>query len=393
MFGPHELPSLRNALREASARDKHILDELRKEARDRLSREVKVIRPRSTTSVSMVASDGGNNRLEFDPFNFQLVRVMDSFGEQLCVDIVTPTTDTDKLSEAQFGEDGSPKTALGRVMRDLKVRPLTLNGLSPMIPDGETVRKNPERVSRSWVQVYRDLCEWAALYEQIRYRDFATDTLVVRDGLLRSKLFRGELFTRLCKLVRQSIEERYDSTRRKIFLVGIAKRSRVLERYNLAMELEKIFPPGEPRYVEIPRELEAKAYVWPEYARGMEEDGEDGEGKKGEAPKFVAGKMFFVRFGKRAADPVWPVDIFESQSGRAAEVFGYLLADAVEGFPVPFYPGCLQKAHEHASVGGLDLDIIQSEVFSAIRGILSEEETPVLDGLRLREDVSERRYG
>lgn len=393
MFGPHELPSLRNALREASARDKHILDELRKEVRDRLSREVKVIRPRSTTSVSMVASDGGNNRLEFDPFNFQLVRVMDSFGKQLCVDIVTPTTDTDKLSEAQFGEDGSPKTALGRVMHDLEVRPLTLNGMSPMIPDGETVRKNPERVSRSWVQVYRDLCEWAALYEQIRYRDFATDTLVVRDGLLRSKLFRGELFTRLCKLVRQSIKKRYDSTRRKIFLVGIAKRSRVLERYNLAMELEKTFPPGEPRYVEIPRELEAKAYVWPEYARGMEGDGEDGEEKKGEAPKFVAGKMFFVRFGKRAADPVWPVDIFESQSGRAAEVFGYLLADAVEGFPVPFYPGCLQKAHEHASVGGLDLDIIQSEVFSAIRGILSEEETPVLDGLRLREDVSERRYG
>src|SRR5439155_25342845 len=53
------------------------------------------------------------------------------------------------------------------------------------------VRETPDEVSPSWVLVYRDLCEWAALYECICYRSFATDTLMVRDGLLRSKLFRG----------------------------------------------------------------------------------------------------------------------------------------------------------------------------------------------------------
>ena len=384
MFDSDELPILRSTIQNAAFRDRHLLTDLRKEVRNSLSENMKVIKPRVTTSVSLVASDGGNNNLEFDPFNFQLIRVVDSFGKQLCLDVVTPTTDTADLSRKQFEEDGSPRTALGRLMADLNLS--TLNKLSPMIPDGKTVREKPEEISPSWVLVYRDLCEWAILYEQICYKSFATDTLIVRDGLLRSKLFRGALFVEFCKLIQQSIKKIYKDTRRKVFLVGIAKRSKVLARYNLAMSLEQIFPAGDPRYVEVPRELEAKAYVWPEYARGMEEQGE------GEVPKFVAGNMYFVRFGKRAGDPIWTVDILSSQSKKAPEVFGYLLADATEGFPVPFYPRCLQKAHEHAEIVDFDLDILQNEVFAAVRGLLNNEETSVLEGLTLQGDVSSRRY-
>ncbi len=114
------------------------------------------------------------------------------------------------------------------------------------------------------------------------------------------------------------------------------------------MALEGTFPHGSPRYVGVPRKLEAKAYVWPEYARGAE--AEEGAG---EAPKFVAGDMYFVRFGERSGDPLWTVDILSSQTQQAAEVFGYLLADAIHGFPVPFYPRCLQKAHEFAIVDSI----------------------------------------
>ncbi|MCD6495416.1 hypothetical protein J7K60_05095 [Candidatus Bipolaricaulota bacterium] len=386
MFDPKELPALRQTIRDATVRDRRLLDDLRKEVRA-LSGEVRAIKPRSTTSVSLVASDGGNNKLVFDPFHVQLVRVVDSYGEQLCLDAVTPTTDTDILSRAQFKEDGSPRTALGRVMTDLALEPRTLNQLSHMIPDGKKVREKPDEVSPSWVLVYRDLCEWAALYERICYRSFATDTLLVRDGLLRSKLFRDEYFINFRKRIEEAIERIRQETRRKVFLVGLAKHSKVLARYNLAMALEGTFAAGAPRYVRVPRTLEAKAYVWPEYARGAET-----EESEGEAPKFVAGDMYFVRFGGRSGDPLWTVDIFSSQSQQAAEVFGYLLADATDGFPVPFYPRCLQKAHEYAEIVDFDLDILQDEVVVAVRGLLNEKEIPALEALRLQGDVSTRRY-
>ncbi len=47
------------------------------------------------------------------------------------------------------------------MMADLGVKNLT--DLSHMIPDGEKTRKEPHKVSPSWVLVYRDLCEWAVL--------------------------------------------------------------------------------------------------------------------------------------------------------------------------------------------------------------------------------------
>jgi len=386
MFEPNELPILRNAIRERALADRKLLDGLREEVRS-LSARVKTIKPRSTTAVSLVASDGGNNKLVFDPFYIQLVRVVDSYGKQLCLDAVSPTTDLDALSKAQFHSDGSPRTALGKVMHDLNVDPPTLNQLSHMIPDAEKVRNNPDAVSPSWVLVYRDLCEWAALYERICYRTFATDTLLVRDGLLRSKLFRGEYFITLRKRIETAIQRIYEEDRRRVFLVGIAKHSKVLTRYNLALSIEGTFPSGEAKYVRVPREMEAKAYVWPEYARGAEREGEAGE-----APKFVAGDMFFVRFGPKTSDPIWTVDILSSQSSQASEIFGYLLADAIDGFPVPFYPRCLQKAHEHAQIVDFDLDILQDEVFRAVRDLLPDNRKHVIESMRLQGDVAGRRY-
>ncbi len=254
-----------------------------------------------------------------------------------------------------------------------------------MIPDGKKTREEPHKLSPSWVLVYRDLCEWSVLYDRICYHTFASDTLIIRDGLLRSKLFRGELFTEFRKKLEAAIMRIREKDRRWVFLVGIAKHSKVISRYQLAMVIEKIMPPDEARYVKIPRELEAKAYVWPEYAKGAEAEGDEGE-----APKFVAGDMYFVRFGKAKGDPIWAVDIFSYQAKKDSEVFGYLLADAIDGFPVPFYPRCLQKAHEHAQVVDFDLTILQDVVFAAVRGLVPDGS--VLDEFQLNVDASARRY-
>ena len=111
-----------------------------------------------------------------------------------------------------------------------------------------------------------------------------------------------------------------------------------------------------------------------------------------ELPKFVAGDMYFVRFGPRAGDPMWAVDLLSSQTDKEQESLEYLLADARDGFPIPFYPRCLQKADEYAQVVDLDLAILQEEVFASLRGNLSGIEQSSLDGFRFKPDFTGRRY-
>ncbi len=357
------------------ANDKPILDQLRAEIRT-LKSKTQRIYPRTATSVSLVGTDGGNNQLRFDPFLIQIVRVVDSSNNEYCLEVITPTTNVRRLSEIQFTEN----TALGEMMVYLGVS--TLSELSHMIRPTEIGRP----VSPSWVQVYRELTEWAVLFRVLRTKDFGTDTLIVFDGLLRSKVFARDLFAKY----RQGIQEGIDAQGRKgrkMYLVGVAKHSKVLARYALAMALEGVLSTEYPAFIEIDREIEEKVYVWSEYARG-----DENVSAMGEVNKYVGGKMFFVKFGDRARDPIWPIDVYSSQLGDAQKIMGYLLADAINGFPVPLYPQCLQKAHEHAALVGFDFDVLQDQIFEGLRRVLSGEET-ILDTFRLRDaDPSQARY-
>jgi hypothetical protein len=196
-------------------------------------------------------------------------------------------------------------------------------------------------------------------------KDYGSDTLIVFDGFLRSKVFKGTLFSRYGQLLAEAIEHQKRS-RRNIYIVGVAKRSAVLARYRLALSIKRVLRGQYPCFVRIPRELEQKAYVWSEYARGREDEGE------GEAAKFVNGVMFFVKFGNKSRDAIWPVDIFEPQAGQAQTAFGYLVKDAEEGFPISLYPRSLQRAHEAAALFGLDMDLLQDVVSDGVRNVLGD---------------------
>lgn len=359
--------------------DKHLLDELRTEIRS-LASNVRKIQPRSTTAISFVGTDGGNNSLAFDPFMVQVIRVVDSSRNEYCLDAVTPNTNVATLSAEQFRQDGTA-TALGELMRDLGI--LDLSRLSHMMPKpGSSDPPSP-----SWVQVYRELVEWAILYKIVKDKDFATDTIIVFDGLLRSKVFSKTYFIETIKLIEKVIEAKKAKTRRSIFIVGLAKHSKVISRYRLAMYLEGVMLKDYPVAALVPRELEQKSYVWGEYGRGSREQ----ESQGGEANKFVGGCLHLVKFGPKKFDPIWPVDVLESQVAEAEKILGYLLADATDGFPVPFYPRCLQKAHEYASLVDFDFDVIQDAITNGIRGIISD---PLkLEAFKLQEqDPASARY-
>ena len=379
MLDPTSQTALCDEIARQISEDKSVLQQLRSEVRPLIS-QTRRISPRSASSISLVAADGGNNQLRFDPFLVQLVRVVDSSNNEYCLEAVSPTMSVSGLSARQFTHPDGP-TALGRLMKFLDVD--DLSKVSHMIRSDNSGRPN----SPSWVQVYRELVEWAILFAIIHEKDFATDTLVVFDGLLRSKVFAKDLFQKYREGIQEAINRHLTLNKRHVYLVGIAKHSKVLSRYRLAMALEKVLRSSFPCYVEIPREIEEKAYVWSEYARG-----DDSVMEGGEVNKFVAGKMFFVKFGSGSRDPIWPIDIFLTQSADHSTVFSYLLNDAVEGFPVPLYPRSLQKAHENAALVQFDMDILQDMIFAGLRTTLGTE-APTLDVFRLQDaDPASNRY-
>ncbi|NAS21606.1 hypothetical protein GT755_07905 [Herbidospora sp. NEAU-GS84] len=363
MFDFDRLPVLKELIRNATFGDANLLQEVMDDVA-LLKQNVSTIQPRNTNRISLVASDGGNNRLVFNPFSLQVVRVVDTFGQELVLDVISPSSDTTTLGQRHLDE-GTP---LGRLMSDLNVT--SLADLSPMIP------ARPK--SQSWPLVFRDLCEWAALYDLITRQTWGGDTLIVRDGLLRAKIFRDDLFVQMYKKIKGAIEATRKTRRREIFLVGIAKRSRVIERYRLAMAVQNVFKSGYACYAPVPTSLQSKVYEWDEYVRSPE-DADDGK----ENPKFNMGAMHLVRFGDRSGDPVWTVDILHCEADRAQQVFGSLLDDAQKGFPVPFYPHCLQEADRHAQVVDLDLAILQTSLEEAVREQIAADRRHVFDAQRL----------
>lgn len=377
---PHGYSQLKQEIVGRIAADRVILDQLRAEIRP-LRGQVHRIHPRTTTSMSLVATDGGNNSLRFDPFLVQIMRVVDSNDNEYYLDAITPTTSVSSLSSRQFAKGGSPSTPLGELMEYMDVR--NLQELSHHIHEHELGRP----VGPGWVEAYRELVEWAILFSIVRKKDFGADTLIIYDGLLRSVVFAGDLFQKYISGLQEGIRLQEQKNRRKIYLVGVAKYSQVLSRYRLAMALEGILTNSFPAYLAIPGSIEEKAYAWTAYTSGERRGREQNE-----VSRYVGGKMFFVKFGNRSRDPIWPVDILLSQVDSASHIFGCLLVDALNGFPVPLYPRCLQKAHENAALADFDFDVLQSYIFDGLRQVLAQE-SPVLDTFRLQEaDPSRRKY-
>jgi len=378
MLDAYTIINLQKRMLECMQYDVELLDSLIEEVRI-LSDNVKRIHERTSTSISLVGTDGGNNKLQFDPFIVQVIRVVDSSNNEYYMDVITPTTPIEILNKKIMDKSNEQCNALRGMMRYLGITDLTK--LSPMI----NYRKPEDPVKTSWVQVYRELVEWATLFSIVREKDFGTDTLIVFDGQLRSKVFSKGLFTKLKDGIQASIEEKYQKNKRKLYIVGVAKHSKVLERYKLAMHIENVMTSGYPCYVEIPREMEEKAYIWSEYAK-------DDSFDRKEVNNMVAGKMFFVKFGNDKYDPIWPIDLLTFQANDAQVILGCLLNDAVSGFPIPFYPLSLQKAHNNAALVDFDMDIVQHQILNSIRDVLGDK-SPRLDSyLLIEQNPASARY-
>ena len=379
MIDPATLTGLRSSIKEEILAERSLLEELIEDVKPLKSRQHRIA-PRSSTAVAMVGTDGGNNSFVFDPFDLHIVRIVDSSRNELFVKVLSSQSSIDRLSKSHFDHHGRATDMVGALMEAVGVR--HLRELSHMLgTDSKGRAKN-----RGWIYDYRQIVEWAVLLSLILQKEYGTDTLFLFDGLLRTKVFFPGIFPKIQKLIAQKFEEAKKS-KRHLYLCGIAKKNKLLTRYRLAMLGQKVLHTPYPSFVEVPPKLEKKTYEWEEFAARSDEEIERDQPKD-----FVAGRLFFAKFGPKSLDPIWAVDIFDHQKDRAPQILGHLLFDAAQGFPVPYYPLALQKAHEYAALVDFDYDLLQSQIYEAVREILHEERD-VLDIFALLDkDPAKERY-
>jgi len=232
------------------------------------------------------------------------------------------------------------------------------------------------------MRTYRDIVEWAVLYDLVANPkiQWGSDTIIVRDALLRTKSFRRDVFPQIDKRIRVAVERHAKESHVRIAIVGVAKQSAVLSRLAVALELEATFAKPYPCFVQVPRDVEEDCYhfdrTWLDTYETTE-DRDDGD------PLYQSiGQMFLAKFGDRPMDPVWPVDIAVWQVSEAEKILGQLALDAQQGFPIPDYPMCIQRAHDFAKLTGIEIEVLQDILLAGVTQKLTPDEVERL--LRLK---------
>jgi hypothetical protein len=366
---------------EAYKNEEPVLKEFREFARQ-LKNDIRPIRQYSVNAVSFVSADGGDNRLYFNPAVVELVRVVDSKGNQCALDAIAGNSKAKDFNERAKNESPLLVEPLRRLCDDLKMNVLDLSYLLKGIEE-------PGK-STGAVRVYRDIVEWAVLYDLMKYREWGDDTIIVCEGMLRTKSFKRNVFPEIDKLIREAYQK-HKQKNRIVSIVGVAKQSAVLSRLAVALEIEETFHKPYPCYVQVPADIEAKCYNFDRTWLDTLETSEPNE--DGNYLYQSIGKLFLVKFGDRPFDPVWPVDIAEWQLGEVDKIIGQLTKDAQPGFPIPDFPMCVQKAHDFAKVNGLEVDILQDILFEGITHKLTPAEIEKILRLKyLGQNLTNIRY-
>src|SRR5437660_8411863 len=104
-----DLEALRAKVLAAYKTDDPLLQKFRDYARQ-LRDKITPLRTYSVNAVSFVSADGGDNRLAFNPAVVELIRVVDSRGNQCALDALASTSTLEELEER--AKPGTSKVVL-----------------------------------------------------------------------------------------------------------------------------------------------------------------------------------------------------------------------------------------------------------------------------------------
>lgn len=320
-----DLNQARAELRRALEAERPLLESLRNEVR---GFEVREIGYRRCYAISPVATDGGENRLTFDPVNLEIIRVVDSDGRER-VQKILPLSGGETIFRSAFDTTSTDKvTVLVQLLERLDIEYEELSYFLRPSEDGVDLR--------AAVRPFRDIAEWAVLLD-IAWNPGQSKALVIRDGLLRTKAFRKEVIAKLAR----SFEEAYED--QGSLLVGVAKRSKVLNYLSLALALEGTFSRNYPCFCEVSREIERRAH--PRWRTWLAD--------------FAFGFLHLAKLVEQPNGLVLPVDIPKWLMPRRKEILEYLAETAKSSFPRVGYPDPLVKAHEGAVLHGIEMSVLE----------------------------------
>ena len=277
----------------------------------------------------------------FNPFELDLVVISDS-NENEIMKFIVPKNDNLTSEDFRYLDDFPEIDSFNSVL-----------GVDSIVNASE-ILNNPYTAM--------DIAEFACLFENL-VRDNNEPKLYLKDGLLRSKAIKHELIQNLLDTLK-------DNPRRK--LVGVAKRSKVLNLISSALYIEHVFPPDFTGYIEVPLAVERMAYRW------------TGRGRVSETNQgplaFAFGKLYIAKLSSKSNllltleipyDYQNDENIYNRQEMN--EIIGHLIKDSMMSYPILGYPQTIMRAHEKAVRCGFTASVWKEKIINYILNTIGDD--------------------
>ena len=282
------------------------------------------------SSVSYKSIDGGRMGVYFDPFEFDLVLIADSIGNEL-MNYLVPKAENLSPEDFLYLDKFSEVTHF-----------LSLLGINSITQVSNILAS---------ANVAMELTEYACIFERLT-RDKNEPLIVMMDGLLRTIAIKPQHIQKLISIIKNFPRAR---------LVGVAKSSRLINLISSSLFIENKIPPGHTGFIEIPWEIEKVAYKWK--GRGIQDD------KKSTHLFHAFGKLYVVKLSKTSNLLVTieiPYD-FENDchiytKKQIYEIIGHLIKDSAGSYPILGYPQTIMRAHEKAVRFGFTASIWRDKI-------------------------------
>jgi len=312
--------------------------------------------------IAFTSFDGGMFNVNFDPFELDIVEVADSYGNS-------------KLRFAAPRGDKFSKEELKIMIEGINKNPIIKKFLS--ILKRESLYDVSEIIGSRGTLM--ELGEWACIFDKVLSSSTEEKTIILKDGLLRTKKIKSELI--------RPLRDELSKRKNHVKLIGVSKTSKIVSLLAAALLCEKIFPEGNIGYVEVPLELENMAYKWSGKGKLRPEDVKPLD--------YAFGTLYIAKLSKHRNLFV-TIEIPRDLDGEKniyskeeiLEAISYIAKDSMYSYPILGYPQTIMRAHEFAVRLGIPVSILRDEIMKDIMGgtdsVLGEY---IRDGRMTREAV------